>query len=101
MQWCPNDYTQSELKTLKGWSQCNAGTPDHFDACAAGSASGVPKNIFGSQQPLDGEAYAGLVLYASSKPNYANTFTPRWSTPSRLVNGCAWNGGFARRTWGG
>ena len=70
MQWCPNDYTQSELKTLKGWSQCNAGTPDHFDACAAGSASGVPKNIFGSQQPLDGEAYAGLVLYASSKPNY-------------------------------
>ena len=70
MQWCPNDYTQSELKTLKGWSQCNAGTPDHFDACAAGSASGVPKNIFGSQQPLDGEAYAELVLYASSKPNY-------------------------------
>jgi len=69
-EWCPNDYTQSELQTLKGWSQCNAGTPDHFAECAAGSASGVPKNIFGSQKPLDGKAYAGLVLYASSKPNY-------------------------------
>jgi outer membrane protein OmpA-like peptidoglycan-associated protein len=70
MNWCPNDYTQSELKTLKGWNQCNAGTPDHFDACAAGSASGVPKNVFGSQAALDGQAYAGVVLYASSKPNY-------------------------------
>ena len=60
MEWCPIDYTQSELKTLKGWGQCNAGTPDHFDACAAGSASGVPKNIFGSQQPLDGEALQEL-----------------------------------------
>lgn len=70
MNWCPNDYTQSEIKTLKGWGQNNAGTPDHFHACAAGTPSGVPKNVFGSQAALDGEAYAGIVLYASSKPNY-------------------------------
>ena len=69
-QWCPNDFTQSELKTLQGWKQTNAGTPDHFDVCAAGTRAGVPGNAFGLQEPLDGNAYSGIVLYSSSKPEY-------------------------------
>lgn len=68
--WCPSDYTQTELKTLKDWRQANAGTPDHFDPCAGNGASGVPKNLFGSQHALEGKAYAGIVLYSSSKPEY-------------------------------
>lgn len=69
-KWCPSDYTQSELKTLKNWWQANAGTPDHFDLCAGNGSSGVPKNMFGSQLALEGDAYGGMVLYSSSKPNY-------------------------------
>ena len=70
MNWCPNDFTQNELKTLKYWKQSNSGTPDHFDACAAGSGAGVPKNAFGQQAPLEGDAYSGIVLYSASKPEY-------------------------------
>ena len=69
-EWCPTDFTQSELKTLKGWRQCNAGTPDHFATCAGSGRAGVPTNVFGTQEPLDGLAYSGLVLYAASKPEY-------------------------------
>ena len=68
--WCPGDYTQSQLKTIVGWNQANAGTPDHFDACSTGGKAGVPDNMFGSQPALDGKAYAGLVLYSQSKPFY-------------------------------
>ena len=69
-QWCPSIFTQSELKTLRHWKQPNAGTPDHFDVCGPEGATGVPSNVFGSQPSLDGDAYAGLVLYSSSKPDY-------------------------------
>jgi hypothetical protein len=51
--WCPGDYTQSQLKTIVGWVQANAGTPDHFDACSSGGKAGVPDNMFGSQPALD------------------------------------------------
>ena len=70
MNWCPNDFTQTELKTLKHWKQSNSGTPDHFDMCAAGTGAGVPMNAFGQQAPLEGDAYSGIVLYAASKPEY-------------------------------
>ena len=68
--WCPGDYTQAKLKTISGWSQANAGTPDHFDACSSGGKAGVPENMFGNQPALDGNAYAGIVLFSQSKPYY-------------------------------
>tara|TARA_B100000768_G_scaffold181999_1_gene208220 strand:+ start:6868 stop:8034 length:1167 start_codon:yes stop_codon:yes gene_type:complete len=69
-RWCPGDYTSSQLNTLLSWEQANAGTPDHFDVCSSTGKAGVPDNIFGSQPALDGNAYAGLVLYSQSKPFY-------------------------------
>ncbi len=68
--WCPSNFTQTELQTLRHWKQPNAGTPDHFSACGASGVTGVPRNIFGSQEAVDGRGYAGIVLYSSSKPNY-------------------------------
>ena len=79
--WCPGDYTQSQLKTIVGWSQANAGTPDHFDACSSGGKAGVPDNMFGSQPALDGDAYAGLVLYSQSKPYYREYMQSELSRP--------------------
>ena len=68
--WCPSNFTQNEIQTLRHWKQPNAGTPDHFDACGASGVTGVPVNVFGSQESVDGTGYAGLVLYSSSKPDY-------------------------------
>lgn len=68
--WCPSIFTQNELKSLRHWKQPNAGTPDHFDACGPEGATGVPRNVFGDQHPVDGSGYAGLVLFSSSKPDY-------------------------------
>jgi OmpA-OmpF porin, OOP family len=68
--WCPSNFTQNELQTLRHWKQPNAGTPDHFDACGAVGVTGVPNNVFGSQASVDGKGYAGIVLYSASKPDY-------------------------------
>ncbi len=67
--YCPSSYNMQTLKTVKFWKQPNSATPDHFHTCASGKA-GVPDNIVGSQAPLDGEAYIGLVTYTSTKKNY-------------------------------
>lgn len=79
-KWCPSSYNLGNLKTLKHWSQPTQGTPDHFDGCAgSGREAGVPKNIFGQASPVDGEGYAGLVLYSASKPNYREYLTTKLS----------------------
>ena len=79
--WCPGDFTQSELKTIVGWEQANAGTPDHFDVCSAGGKAGIPDNVFGNQHALDGNAYAGIVLYSRSKPHYREYLQTRLKRP--------------------
>ena len=81
--WCPGDYTQSQLMTIVRWNQANAGTPDHFDVCSSGGKAGVPDNMFGSQPALDGNAYAGLVLYSQSKPFYREYLQTQLSRPLR------------------
>jgi outer membrane protein OmpA-like peptidoglycan-associated protein len=68
--WCPSNFTQTELKTLRHWRQPNSGTPDHFSSCGVSGVTGVPNNVFGSQGAVDGSGYAGVVLYSSSKPDY-------------------------------
>lgn len=66
--WCPSAYNNASLRTARGWSQPTQGTPDHFKACSR--EAGVPKNVFGEQPAVEGEAYAGLLLYSAAKPNY-------------------------------
>ena len=68
--WCPSNFTQNELKTLRHWKQPNSGTPDHFSSCGVPGITGVPSNVFGLQGAVDGNGYAGIVLYSSSKPDY-------------------------------
>lgn len=66
--WCPSGYNNSTLRTAQSWSQPTQGTPDHFKSCSG--EAGVPKNMFGDQMAVEGEAYAGLVTYSASKPAY-------------------------------
>lgn len=68
-KYCPTTYNTTSLKTLEGWRQPSDATPDHFDVCNTNKA-GIPGNIAGSQQAFEGDAYAGLVTYTSTKRNY-------------------------------
>jgi OOP family OmpA-OmpF porin len=79
--WCPAQYNSSELRTLKHWAQPGAATPDHFDAC--GSDAGVPRNTFGSQAALSGQAYAGVVVHSESKREYREYLQAPLSRPLR------------------
>lgn len=81
--WCPSGYNNSSLRTASGWSQPSQGTPDHFKACSG--EAGVPKNVFGEQPAVEGEAYGGLLIYSASKPNYREYLQTELSRP--LVRG--------------
>lgn len=66
--YCPTNFNQQELRSLKVWKQIAKGTPDHYDRCS--SQMGVPENFSGSQEAFEGDAYAGLILFTESKNNY-------------------------------
>jgi len=76
---CPMDYTQVQLTHLESWRQLGKGTPDYFNACS--EAAGVPKNVFGDEMAFDGEAYAGLVTFATGKKNYREYLCSELSRP--------------------
>ena len=58
---CP-DF-QSQLDRTAHWFDPSAGgTPDYFHACGAPLYS-VPDNAAGVQDPVSGQAYAGIFLW--------------------------------------
>lgn len=80
LTYCPVSYNQRTLKTAVGWVQPGSATPDHFSTCSKGKA-GVPDNIGGSQDALDGESYIGLVTYTSTKRNYREYVQSKLTRP--------------------
>jgi outer membrane protein OmpA-like peptidoglycan-associated protein len=80
LRYCPVSYNQQTLKTAVGWSQTGSATPDHFAECNTNTA-GVPDNIGGSQNALDGTAYIGLVTYTSTKRNYREYVQSKLTRP--------------------
>lgn len=72
--YCPswiNDYASCTF-----WNSATSASPDVFHSCVIGTG-GVPFNDFGYQLPDHGEAYAGLITYASasSEENYREYLT--------------------------
>jgi len=63
---CPSSPVQ--INAVSNWASYR-GTPDYFHSCSPGTAS-VPTNLWGYQQPANGNAYAGIVTYASIFSNY-------------------------------
>lgn len=51
--------------SLLNWFKPNCGTVDYFNPCATSSLFSTPQNIRGYQQPHDGNAYIGCVIYSS------------------------------------
>ncbi|MFY7972201.1 MAG: OmpA family protein [Flavobacteriales bacterium] len=75
--YCPTNFNQQQLKVITGWSQLNEGTPDYFHRCS--DKVGVPNNMFGSQLPKDGDAYAGMAVYSPTQRNYREYLTSKLS----------------------
>ncbi len=67
MKNCP--FMMNQLKFTKGWFPFGTAdpSPDLFHTCAYGTRVGVPVNVFGTQKPRTGNAYAGLITYLTSK----------------------------------
>lgn len=66
---CPESWNTRSTKKILAyeWYNANKGTPDYFHKC--GTKSSKPnKNHGGSQNPLTGEAYIGLICYVMEKP---------------------------------
>jgi outer membrane protein OmpA-like peptidoglycan-associated protein len=76
---CPIDYNQVQLTHVVSWRQLGKGTPDYFNACS--QAAGVPKNVFGAEPAIDGEAYVGLVTFTTGKKNYREYLCSELSRP--------------------
>ncbi|WP_109830738.1 OmpA family protein [Reichenbachiella versicolor] len=65
---CP--YTMNQLKLVKSWFPFGTAdpSPDYFHRCAdENNAMGIPKNIFGTQEPRTGDSYIGMICYLTSK----------------------------------
>lgn len=59
---CP-DF-QSQLDRTAFWfDPSEMGTPDYYHACAANAWFETPQSTVGFQEPVDGEAYAGIFLW--------------------------------------
>ena len=82
--YCPGNFNQQEIKTVKQWWQASQGTPDYFNVCS--EKVGIPNNMFGSQQAKEGEGYIGLVTYSKgSNRNYREYLQTKLTRP--LVSG--------------
>jgi len=59
--YCPR--TTADIRALKDWFQPSAGSTDYFNTCSEGSFAGAPDNIFGYQQPHNGNGYIGFATH--------------------------------------
>ncbi len=53
----------------EGWFS-SRGTCDYYNGCKSTWGVSVPSSVFGYQEALTGDAYAGLISYDSSSPNW-------------------------------
>jgi outer membrane protein OmpA-like peptidoglycan-associated protein len=66
INYCPSNRSQfARQVTVRGWDNPTTATTDLYARCAEGTAAGLNNNYHGSQQPSDGNNYAGIFLFAA------------------------------------
>lgn len=59
---CPTNLSQPgdlQIKHCTGWSPPTGGTSDYYNVCVTLNA-GIPNNVFGFQNPINGNGYCGF-----------------------------------------
>ncbi|MEZ4853966.1 T9SS type A sorting domain-containing protein [Flavobacterium sp.] len=83
---CPNSQTQ--INYVSQWNRPpnTTGTPDYFNSCAVGTVD-TPSNIYGTQEPFDGNGYVGICTYyqTPTTSNFREYIQTQLISP--LVNG--------------
>ena len=86
---CPND--QNRMRVVPFWTVPFWGTPDFFSRCASQTnakdeiIAGVPKNMWGEQQPHKGDSYIGIFATYEKNDLYGEYVQGNLKTP--LVKG--------------
>ena len=65
---CPKETGKRQLNII-GWTQPTSGAMDYFNRCSA--TCGVPENPMGRQEPKNGDACIGLLLFHDKHRSYA------------------------------
>ena len=60
---CPTNVNNGEPLQCIPWDGPTDASPDYFNICAAPGNAGVPTNLFGTQNPHTGVAYAGVGMW--------------------------------------
>src|SRR5687768_8248495 len=63
---CPDNPGQ--VSRSVGWTNYS-GSVDYYNSCASAGFVSTPENIYGYQNPADGNAYIGIVTYALDDTN--------------------------------
>lgn len=65
---CPIDWTDL---TVMDWYSPTFGTPNYFNSCESSNLAGVPNNVFGTQNALEGNAFCGFgASFEGINPNF-------------------------------
>ncbi|MBN8565998.1 MAG: T9SS type A sorting domain-containing protein [Flavobacteriales bacterium] len=90
---CPNAQTQ--ISRVSQWNRPpnSTGTPDYFNNCTIGTV-GIPNNVYGTQQPFEGNAYVGIGTYYQTLSSTNNREYIQTQLTSPLVAGQAYQVSF-------
>lgn len=67
MNYCP--FGMANPEAVSSWYNPSKASTDYYNSCSTGDV-GVPDNVWGYQNALDGNAYLGLCIYGHFQPDY-------------------------------
>lgn len=57
---CPDNWAQ--IDRINNW-EAYKGSPDYYNSCEPTNSFSTPQNFMGSQNPISGNAYLGMIFY--------------------------------------
>lgn len=88
---CPT--APSQIANATGWNSPTTGSPDYDHVCGTSTTVQVPTNMWGTQAPKTGQAYAQMITYVgASASNFREYIQAPLTTP--LVAGTSYQVSF-------
>ena len=89
-----------QIGRAEGWSPVTLGSADLFARDAGHPDVGVPGNLYGSLEPVEGDRYAGLFAWKDDgrfnayEEGRQDPFAPGWNVYAEYIRVCG-----SRRRW--